>query len=72
MEIGLTSTEMGDAVYWRSRAQEVRETARRMISSGPRKGMLMIAGVYEKLAAGAELDQLPPGRPQRPRPPAGA
>jgi hypothetical protein len=51
------------AVYWRSRAQESRATARRMISSGPRQGMLEIAGIYEKLAARAELDPLPPAQP---------
>jgi hypothetical protein len=62
MEIGLTSIEMCDSVYWRSRAQETRETARRMIGSGPRQGMLVIAGIYEKLAARAELDPLPPAR----------
>ena len=60
MAIGLTSIEMRDAVYWRSRAQESRETARRMISTGPRQGMLEIASIYEKLAARAELDNLPP------------
>ena len=60
MEIGLSSFERGDAVYWRSRAQESRETARRMIGSGPRQGMLEIAVIYEKLAARAELDQSPP------------
>jgi hypothetical protein len=64
MEIGLTSVEVRDAVYWRSRAQESRETARRMISSGPRLGMLQIAGIYDSLAALAELDQLPPALPQ--------
>lgn len=69
MEIGLTSVETCDAVYWRSRAQESRETARRMISTGPRQGMLEIAGIYEILAARAELDFLP-ARPQDPRPPA--
>ena len=62
MEIGLTSSETCDAVYWRSRAQESRDTARRMISTGPRQGMLIIAGIYEKLAARAELDHLPPAR----------
>jgi hypothetical protein len=62
MEIGLTIIEMRDAVYWRSRAQESRETARRMISTGPRQGMLEIAGIYEKLAARAELDHMPPAR----------
>jgi hypothetical protein len=62
MEIGLTSTEMCDAVYWRSRARESRETARRMIDIGPRQGMLVIAGIYEKLAARAELDHLPTAR----------
>lgn len=67
MEIGLTSIEMGDAVYWRSRAQESRETARRMISTGPRQGMLEIAGIYDKLAARAELDHLPTARPRHPR-----
>jgi len=60
MEIGLSSIERGDAVYWRSRAQESRETAKRMVSTGPRQGMLEIAGIYEKLAARAELDQVPP------------
>jgi hypothetical protein len=64
MEIGLTSIEMRDAVYWRSRAQESRETARRMISRGPRQGMLEIAGIYEMLAARAELDHLPPALAQ--------
>lgn len=68
MEIGLTSVEMRNAVYWRSRAQESRETARRMISTGPRQGMLRIAGIYERLAALAELDHLPPALPQAVRP----
>lgn len=68
MEIGLSSVEMCDAVYWRSRAQESRETARRMIGTGPRQGMLEIAGIYDELAARAELDRLPPAlaRSQRP------
>jgi hypothetical protein len=60
MEIGLSSIEMRDAVYWRARAQESRETARRMIGSGPRQGMLEIAVIYERLAARAELDRVPP------------
>jgi hypothetical protein len=68
MEIGLTSIEMRDAVYWRSRAQESRETARRMIGTGPRRGMLEIASIYEKLAVQAELDHLPPTLPQVPGP----
>jgi hypothetical protein len=68
MEIGLTGVDMGNALYWRSRAQESRETARRMISSGPRRGMLKIAGIYERLAALAELDPLPPALPQAPPP----
>jgi len=70
MEIGLSSSEMRDALYWRSRAQESRETARRMISTGPRQGMLEIAGIYEKLAARAELDPLPAALAPPPRPPA--
>jgi hypothetical protein len=68
MEIGLTSVEMRNAVYWRSRAQESRETARRMISSGPRRGMLQIASIYERLAALAELDHLPSPLPPGVRP----
>jgi hypothetical protein len=68
MEIGLTGIEMGDALYWRSRAQESRETARRMISSGPRQGMLAIAGIYDKLAARAELDPLAPVLDRTPHP----
>jgi hypothetical protein len=68
MEIGLTGVEMRNAIYWRSRAQESRETARRMISTGPRRGMLRIAGIYERLAALAELNHLPPAPPQGPRP----
>ena len=67
MEIGLTIGEMRDALYWRSRARESRETARRMISTGPRQGMLEIAGIYEKLAARAELDLLPPALLPDPR-----
>ena len=68
MEIGLTGVEMGNALYWRSRAQESRETARRMNSTGPRQGMLRIAGIYERLAALAELGHLPPALPQAPPP----
>lgn len=68
MEIGLSSIEMCDAVYWRSRAQESRETARRMIGTGPRQGMLEIASIYDKLAARAELDQPPPALARNPRP----
>jgi hypothetical protein len=68
MEIGLTSVEMRNAVYWRLRAREARETARRMISTGPRQGMLQIAGIYDRLAALAELDHLPPALPQGIRP----
>jgi len=60
MEISLASAEERNAVYWRSRARESRETARRMISTGPRQGMLQIAGIYERLAAMADLD--PPSR----------
>jgi hypothetical protein len=63
MEISLASAEERNAVYWRSRARESRETARRMISTGPRQGMLQIASIYEKLAAMAELDPLPPALP---------
>jgi len=68
LEIGLTSIELRDAVYWRSRAQESRETARRMISIGPRQGMLEIAGIYDKLAARAELDHLAAALTQHPGP----
>ena len=64
MEISLASVEGRDAVYWRSRAQESRETARRMISPGPRQGMLQIAGIYERLAARADLDDLSPALPE--------
>jgi hypothetical protein len=64
MEISLAGAEGRDAVYWRSRAQESRETARRMISTGPRQGMLQIAGIYERLAAMAELDRPPPALPR--------
>ena len=39
-----------------------------MISIGPRQGMLEIAGIYDKLAARAELDHLPPALPQLPGP----
>jgi hypothetical protein len=63
MEISLASVEERNAVYWRSRARESRETARRMINAGPRQGMLQIASIYEKLAAMAELDPLPPALP---------
>jgi hypothetical protein len=65
MEISLAGAEGRDAVYWRSRAQESRETARRMVSTGPRQGMLQIAGIYERLAAMAELDHPPPALPRR-------
>ena len=34
-----------------------------MINAGPRQGMLQIASIYEKLAAMAELDPLPPALP---------
>jgi hypothetical protein len=68
MEISLARVEMRRAVYWHSRAQESRETARRMTGTGPRRGMLQIAGVYEKLAALAELDHLPSALPQGVRP----
>jgi len=34
-----------------------------MISTGPRQGMLQIASIYERLAAMADLDHLPPGLP---------
>ena len=64
MEISLASAEERNAVYWRSRARESRETARRMISTGPRQGMLKIASIYERLAAMAELDHLPPALPE--------
>ena len=59
MEIGLVSVDTRDAVYWRSRAEESRETAKRMIGTGPRRGMLEIAKVYERLATLADLDPRP-------------
>jgi hypothetical protein len=68
MDISLTSVELRNGVYWRSRAEESRETARRMTSTGPRQGMLQIAGVYERLAALADLGHLPPALSQGPRP----
>jgi hypothetical protein len=64
MEISLASGEMRNAVYWRSRAQESRETASRMISSGPRRGMLEIARIYESLATRADLDRRPQEGPR--------
>ena len=70
MEIGLSGIDTGDAIYWRLRAQESRETARRMTGTGPRQGMLLIAGIYDKLAARAELDRLSPAQAQAPRRPA--
>ena len=59
MEISLAGVEGRNAVYWRSRAQESRETARRMMGTAPRRGMLEIAEVYERLAILADLDRRP-------------
>jgi hypothetical protein len=59
MKISLASVDLRNAAYWRSRAQESRETAGRMISSGPRRGMLEIARIYERLAIRADLDRPP-------------
>ena len=56
MEISLAGVEGRNAVYWRSRAQESRETAKRMMGTAPRRGMLEIAKVYERLATLADLD----------------
>jgi hypothetical protein len=57
MEISLAAGEGRNAVYWRSRALESRETAKRMMGTAPRRGMLEIAKVYERLAALADLDR---------------
>jgi hypothetical protein len=56
MEISLAGVEGRNAVYWRTRAQESRETAKRMMGTEPRRGMLEIAKVYESLATLADLD----------------
>jgi hypothetical protein len=57
MEISLAGAEGRNAVYWRSRAQESREMAKRMIGNAPRRGMLEIAKVYESLATLRDLDR---------------
>ena len=57
MEISLAGVEGRNAIYWRSRAQESRETAKRMMDIAPRRGMLEIAKVYERLATLADLDR---------------
>jgi hypothetical protein len=60
MEIGLAGVEERNAIYWRSRALESRETAKRMMGPAPRQGMLEIAKVYDRLATLAELDSRSP------------
>lgn len=48
-----------NAVYWRARAEESRDTARRMSQSGPRRGMLEIARIYDILATRAAPEAAP-------------
>lgn len=64
MEICLASAERRDAMYWRSRAWESRETAKRMTGTEPRRGMLEIARIYDKLATQAERDLRPQEAPR--------
>jgi hypothetical protein len=56
MKITLSSVGSRTAVYWRVRAEESRETARRMAETGPRRGMLEIARIYDSLADRADLE----------------
>jgi hypothetical protein len=59
MKISLAGVDRRNAVYWRARARESREAASRMNSTGPRRGMLEIARIYEWLATRADLDRPP-------------
>ena len=68
MEISLAGVEGRNAVYWRSRALESRETAKRMMGTAPRQGMLEIAKVYDRLATLADVSRGTPcddGSPRR-------
>jgi hypothetical protein len=59
MEIELTGVEGRNALYWRARAEESRDTARQMSESAPRRGMLEIARIYDMLATRAGPDAAP-------------
>jgi hypothetical protein len=59
MEIRLAGAERRNAIYWRSRARESRETAKRMIGTEPRRGMLEIARIYDRLASQADRQRRP-------------
>ena len=59
MKISLIGVDRRNGFYWRARAQESRETARRMAETGPRRGMLEIARIYDSLASRADEECAP-------------